>query len=241
MHYGLQLYSVRDQAIADMEGTLAAVAAMGYEAVEFAGFFGHSAETVAAWLKKYGLFVSGTHTSANDLVPEKVEETIAYHKAIGNQNIIIPGYDTSTKEKLDAFIALVNEAQPKLAAAGIRLGYHNHSHEFLLRPDGIRVHDELWARTDMFFEIDTYWAYVAGRDPVAMLREKQARVPVIHLKDGDLCHDGRALGEGFAPVAAVQKTAKELGIYMVVESEGQQPDGLSEVGRCIRYLKGLEQ
>ena len=131
--------------------------------------------------------------------------------------------------------------QPKLAAAGINLGYHNHSHEFLLRADGIRVHDELWNRTDLFFEIDTYWAYVAGRDPVAMLKEKAARVPVIHLKDGDLCHVGKSLGEGFAPGAAARETAKALGMYMVVESEGQQPDGLSEVGRCIRYLAELEK
>ena len=241
MDYGLQLYSVRDQMKANMEETLSAVAALGYKAVEFAGFFGQDAETVAAWLKKYGLRVSGTHTGAGELTPDKLEETIAYHKAIGNKNIIIPGHDTSTKEKLDAFIDLVNDVQPKLAAAGINLGYHNHSHEFLLRADGIRVHDELWNRTDLFFEIDTYCAYVAGRDPVAMQKEKAARVPVIHLKDGDLCHVGKSLGEGFAPVAAVRETAKALGMYMVVESEGQQPDGLSEVGRCIRYLAELEK
>lgn len=52
MDYGLQLYSVRDQMKEDMEGTMAAVAALGYSTVEFAGFFGQSAETVAAWLKK---------------------------------------------------------------------------------------------------------------------------------------------------------------------------------------------
>lgn len=44
MKYGLQLYSVRDAAEKDYEMTLREVAAMGYEYVEPAGFFGHSAE-----------------------------------------------------------------------------------------------------------------------------------------------------------------------------------------------------
>ena len=40
MKYGLQLYSVRDAAEKDYEMTLREVAAMGYEYVEPAGFFG---------------------------------------------------------------------------------------------------------------------------------------------------------------------------------------------------------
>ena len=43
--YGIQLYSVRDTTPKDMEGTLRALSEMGYTSVEFAGFFGHSAET----------------------------------------------------------------------------------------------------------------------------------------------------------------------------------------------------
>ena len=39
MDYGLQLYSVRDMAEKDFEGTLKAVADLGYEFVEPAGFF----------------------------------------------------------------------------------------------------------------------------------------------------------------------------------------------------------
>ena len=52
---GLQLYSVRDKMEKDTEATLRAVAEMGYDCVEFAGYFGHTAEELAAWLKKYGL------------------------------------------------------------------------------------------------------------------------------------------------------------------------------------------
>ena len=45
---GLQLYSVRDFMEQDMEATLKAVSEMGYECVEFAGYFGKTAEEVKA-------------------------------------------------------------------------------------------------------------------------------------------------------------------------------------------------
>ena len=63
MNYGLQLFSVRDAAEKDFEGALAKVASMGYSMVESAGFFGHSAEEVAAMLKKYDLTLCSTHTA----------------------------------------------------------------------------------------------------------------------------------------------------------------------------------
>lgn len=240
MEYGLQLYSVRDITEKDLDGALRAVADLGYKYVEFAGFFGHSAKIVREMLDRYGLKVSGTHTGCDELCADKIEETIAYHKELGNENIIIPGADFSTREKLDGVIALINEAQPKLAAAGIRLGYHNHSHEFLPTAYGAYIHRELETRTAVELEIDTYWAYVAGEDPIALLSRLGERVRVIHLKDGYADGKGLALGEGTAPVAAVREYAIAHGLTMVVESETCDPTGIEEVGRCIRYLRSLE-
>ena len=241
MEYGLQLYSVRDITGEDLEGALAKVAALGYRFVEFAGFFGHSADKVKAMLDTYGLTVSGTHTGWQELTSERIDETIAYHKTIGNKNIIIPGADLSTREKLDDLVALINEAQPKLAAAGIALGYHNHSHEFIETGYGALIHKELEERTQVEFEIDTYWAYVAGLDPVALLERLGDRVRVIHLKDGYSDGHGMALGEGTAPVAAVRDYAIAHGLAMVVESETCKPDGITEAKICIECLKSLEK
>lgn len=240
MDYGLQMYSVRDMTQNDLAAALKQVAALGYRFVEFAGFFGHSAAEVRAMLEENGLQVSGTHTGCGELTADKIDETIAYHKEIGNTNIIIPGADFSTKEKLDWVVDLINEAQPKLAAAGIALGYHNHSHEFIKNGYGVYIHKELETRTNVEFEIDTYWAYVAGEDPIAVLERLKDRVRVIHLKDGFADGKGKALGEGTAPVKAVRAYAIENGLRMVVESETCDPTGIEEVGRCIRYLKSLE-
>ena len=41
---GYQVYSARDDAQKDLFGTLKSLKEMGYDGVEFAGFYGHSAQ-----------------------------------------------------------------------------------------------------------------------------------------------------------------------------------------------------
>lgn len=237
MKYGLQLYSVRDITEKDLKGALQAVAEMGYSFVEFAGFFGHSAEEVKGWLDQYGLTASGTHTGMDALGDDVLEETIAYHKAIGCQDIIIPGTRLETREDVDAFVDRVGYLIPRLREEGIRLHYHNHDQEFRPNRDGLIPEEEMLARTDILLEVDTYWAFAAGKDPVAFLQEHKDRIQVIHLKDGKGGDSCASLGQGIAPVAAVRKAALDLGLAMVVESEGLEPTGLEEVKRCIDFLK----
>ena len=240
MDYGLQLYSVRDVTESDLEGTLKKVAEIGYRYVEFAGFFGHSAEEVKAMLDRYGLIVSGTHSGLGDLDAD-FAGTVKYHKTIGNTNYIVPGAPTWTAAELDETIEKINKYQPMLAAEGIRMAYHNHDGEFKPNADGQIPHEEMERRTNIDFQIDTFWAFVAGKDPVEVITRLKDRVHVIHLKDGLRNGQGFALGEGEAPVAAVREKAIELGMHMVVESETLQPDGISEVTRCFNYLKSLEK
>ena len=79
--YGIQLYSLRDVSKDDFEGTLKAVADMGYKMVESAGFFGHDAKTVKGWLEKYGLEICSTHTGFGLLVDEHWE--VLFVEALG--------------------------------------------------------------------------------------------------------------------------------------------------------------
>ena len=238
--YGLQMFSLRDLTERDMEAALRAVSEMGFAYVEYAGFYGHSAEQIRAWQDQYGLACSGTHTGWHELLPENIEATIAYHKTIGNKNIIIPAADLSTLEKIIDFCAVMNKAQLRLAKEGISLGYHNHNHEFIVMPWGSTIHSELEKRGTFDFELDTYWLFHAGVNPIETLERLQGRVKVIHLKDGIPETGGKSLGEGKAPVAAVRQKALDMGLLMVVESEGLNPSGIEEVGRCVEYLKQFE-
>ncbi len=238
--YGIQLYSVRDLSNNDLSSALKGVAELGYTSVEFAGFFGHSAYDVKAMLDNYGLAVVGTHSGFEDLRPENIIETVKYHKAIGNPNYIVPGARLDTLEYIDDFCNVMNFAQPILKAEGINLGYHNHSGEFVVMNWGSTIHSELEKRTSIDFEIDTYWAFNAGCDPIAVLDRLKSRIKLIHLKDGFMGGKGMALGEGEAPVKAIRDHAEKLGFGIVVESETLTPDGISEVGRCIDFLKTID-
>lgn len=239
-NYSIQLYSVRDAMEKDMAKALKQIAELGYTAVEFAGFFGKSAEDVRAMLNEYGLAISGTHSSFAELRPSVIMNTIKYHKTVGNTDFIIPGADLSTLDKLIDFCNVVNFAEPILAAEGIRLGYHNHSHEFVIQPYGSTIHAQIEQRTNVHFEIDTFWTFNAGLDSIATLERLAHRIHVIHLKDGRRGGYGIPLGQGDAPVADVVKYAEAKGLQMVVESETLTPNGMAEATACMEYLKSLE-
>ena len=238
--YGIQLYSVRDAMEKDVESTLQKIAEMGYKYVEFAGFFGHGAEEICQMLDKANLACSGTHSRLDELRPTRILETISYHKAIKNHYFIIPWADLSTLEKIEDFCNVVNYAKPILEAEGIRLGYHNHSQEFVVMPWGSTIHSELEKRTSIDFEIDTYWVFNADVDPIAVLDRLKDRVRVIHLKDGFKGGKGMYLGAGEAPLKRVIDYASSHGLTMIVESETITPTGLDEAELCMKYLKELE-
>ena len=240
MEYGLQLYSVRDVLFKDYKATLEAVAAMGYKMVELIRVEGTAAESVAQWCGALGLRVSGTHTGAAALEEQALEKTIADHLAMDCRLLIIPGHDLKTAAKIDAFVALVNKVQPILEKAGITLAYHNHSHEFVPNEDGQIIYDELLARTQMKLELDTYWAYNAKKDVLALMDQLAPRLVAIHIKDGDENGRGYPLGRGTAPVKAVREKAIAMGLPLIVESETLTPDGLTEARVCIDYLQSLE-
>lgn len=247
MKYGLQLYSVRDVAKENFEETLKMVAENGYALAESAGFFGHTAEEVKEMLKKYDLTLCSTHTGLGALRDDLAGQ-IAFHKAIGCENVIIPRGTTQTKAELDDFITWINENQPIIEKEGLKLHYHNHSEEFLPNEDGQVAFYELANRTNILFEVDTFWAYNAGADVLSVLETYQDRIQFIHLKDGITQNHsdpesyaiGKTLGDGNAPVREVRKKALTLGFTMVVESETLRPSGPVEATRCIEFLKKLD-
>ena len=247
MNYGLQLYSVRDSAEKNFEDTLRQVSEMGYTMVETAGFFGHSAENVSSWVKKYGLTVCSTHTGLS-LLQDDLEGQIAYHKSIGCMDVIIPGAPCTTKEDVAVLVDSINRIQPILEKEGMRLHFHNHSKEFIPNKDGQLVEEILAEKTNVLFEIDTFWVFNAGLRAIDILEKYKDRIRYIHLKDGipqdwtdpNSRAQGKSVGSGIAPVEEVVRYAADHGLTIVVESEGLYPTGMEEIKRCIQFLHELD-
>ncbi|MGI6279262.1 MAG: sugar phosphate isomerase/epimerase family protein [Acutalibacteraceae bacterium] len=238
--YALQLYSVRDTMETDFEGTLKSVAQMGYTQLEFAGFFGHTADEVNEILKKYNLTVSGTHSRLPELI-DNFDEVVAFHKKIGNKNYTIPSADLWTQESIDYFVKNANLLYERLKEHGISLGFHNHAREFCVNPDGSVPFEQLVYRTNIDLQVDTFWAYVGMKDPIALMNRFPDRIKSVHIKDGFDDGKGKPLGMGTAPVDKVFEWAQKNNKLMVVESETLNPSGLAEAKICIDYLHKLEK
>lgn len=198
---GLQLYAVREQLQQDYTGTLKRIAALGYTEVEAAGFFGHSAEEVRAAMHAAGLSLVSAHYSFADL-DKRLDETLTYCKALGLGYLVCssPGFqdpsrlvDKSYRGQMQSYrledfrwtAGRLNEWGQKVKAAGMRLGYHNNTMEFVAR-NGVVPYDELLRLTDpalVTFELDCGWATVGGGDPEHYLRAYPERISMLHIKD----------------------------------------------------------
>ena len=187
---GLQLYTVRAAMGADLEGTIAKVAATGYKEVEFAGYFDHSPKAIRAMLDQNGLVSPSCHVSYH-FVEKHWDDTIEAAKIVGHSYIICPWIDEKQRAQAGGWkraADLFNKAGEASKKAGIQFGYHNHSFEFDPAESlgGKLPYDFLLAETDpklVAMEMDLCWISVAGKDPLAYFDKYPGRFPLVHVKD----------------------------------------------------------
>lgn len=188
---GLQLYSVH-QDMSDVAASLQKVADAGYNVVETLGSptcFGMSAEEFKALCDEKGLEIISTHTSIGMNDPEAMQKwhnVFAGLKTMGAKYCVIPGFNLgSNLQELKAVCDYFNEVGKIGKEYGIKLGYHNHSHEYNVMEDQI-MWEYMIENTDpelVFFQMDVYWTSRAGKDPVAYLKKYPERIQMLHIKD----------------------------------------------------------
>ena len=184
---GIQLYGVRDTMAQDFEGTLQKIKDMGYEYVEFAGYYGRTGEEIKAILDKIGLKCISVHQGL-DFFNENPEEKVAFLKAFGVKYVVVPWYDQKKlagSEQWEETKALFNRIADLLKANGMWLGYHNHEFEFE-KFEGKYLHDYIFEAVPadrIQPELDTCWVHYAGINPVDKIKEFSGRVDLLHLKD----------------------------------------------------------
>src|ERR1700722_20215423 len=82
---GLELYSVRTLIPKDFPGTIEAIAKMGYQGVEFAGYHGwdRNPQELLKLLDDNGLKCCGTHTALPTLEGDELKKTADLHAILG--------------------------------------------------------------------------------------------------------------------------------------------------------------
>ncbi|EIS4902268.1 sugar phosphate isomerase/epimerase [Listeria innocua] len=236
----LQLWSVKEACDDDFFGTLEKVAEMGYDGVEFAGYYGKSASEIKAKLAELGLEVAGSHISKEALQAD-LENVILFERELGNKYIICPYADFDSKEGWLEFSVELSNIGKAIRQSGMAFGYHNHAHE-LEKLDGEIILDNLLENVpEMVAELDTYWIEYAGVGVIPFIEKYRNRVPLIHIKDKATTNkESTIIGEGILDVPGFVKTALNAGTeWLVIEQEAFVEDPLTSVAKGYTYLANV--
>ena len=241
----LQLYSVRDDCAGDLSLTLQAVAQMGYEGVEFAGYYDRTAEELRDMCEDLGLKVAGTHTGLNTLLGDELAKTVEFNQTLGNPYLIVPGLSEEYRNSQQAWrdtAKIFNDVADKIADQGVSTGYHNHTTEFEAMdgeiPWDIFGHN---TRDAVVMQIDIGHALRAGADPVAAIERYPGRAKLVHLKEYSATNDDALIGEGEIPWEDVFRACETVGgtEWYIVEQERYAYPPLECVERCINSLRQM--
>lgn len=253
MKIGLQLYSVRDEMEKDMDKTLKAVSDMGYDCVEFAGFFGRSAGEVAGMLKKYGLEAASAHIGLEELA-ENRDGILDFCRVLGMRYAAVPYMAPELhkgSEGYDERVEQYKKAAENAEKYGIRLLYHNHDFEFR-KYEGKYLNDwliESVGADRIFPEPDVCWIKYGGASPAEYILKYSGRVPVVHLKDFEGNVDPgktkeengfkmRPVGGGIQDWDVIFDAAKRAGTeYFIVEQDDHYgADALEDAALSRKFL-----
>ena len=257
-HLGIQMWSLRDIAKQDEIKALDQVKAYGLVEIEALTPAKVPLDTYVAAVQAHGFQVVGLHAGYEALAAN-VEAVIATAKAFGAHYVVCP-WIPHPKEGLSVaqahqVAADFNKWGAALRAAGLQLGWHPHGFEFVKPADGSGSPFEIvLAETqpeNLVLEMDVFWVFHAGQDPVALLEKYGARWQLMHVKDirkGAVTHlstgsaaptDNVAVGTGQIDWPAVLRTAEKVGVkHFFIEDETPAP--LQCIPASLKYLRGLK-
>jgi len=250
---GLEIYSLRREATADLPGTLRRIRRFGLNEVEVPGLYGRTANAFRKELDSAGLRATA-YVAQDAALREDLAAVAAQAHALGVSYVLFPWIPHSgafTRDDAVRAADRLNAWGATLRRDGLDLCYHPHGYEFRPAPEGT-LFDLLAARTDpeaVNFQFDVFWLAWPGQDPARLIRRYAARARLIHLKDlrkgvrGNL--EGQApedtsvaLGTGAIDFPAVLHAAKRAGVrrYYV---EDEALDAAEQIPRSLAYLKSV--
>ncbi|NLN91913.1 MAG: sugar phosphate isomerase/epimerase [Candidatus Hydrogenedens sp.] len=244
--YALQLYSIRDHCMKNLQQALAPLSRVGYKWVELAGLYGKSAAEFKSYLDQAALTAISMHVSIEELAsqPEKV---LRQAQTLRTPFIVVPWLGEEQCPDRPSWIdaaLLLDKLGEQFLNEGHRLCYHNHAHEFA-RFGTDRILDLIMktAHPDhLHLELDLGWAAAAGADLSELLVQYQGRIPLVHIKDYRLDADGKTvvfteLGKGIIPWRHFLPEVKQAGIrFYIVEQDESEGDALESALRNGQYM-----
>jgi sugar phosphate isomerase/epimerase len=254
----VQLYSIHRELEADLDGSLGRLAEIGLRTVEAFDFV-RRVDALQASFDKYGLSSPTAHailiedegvtTPDGLLTVPPAAETFEAARSLGVQVVIDPFVAPDRWASLadvQRNAERLNARAEQAKEFGLRVGYHNHDHEFTSKIDGrpaLEVFAEL-LDPSVLLEIDLYWATAGGAEPVSLVQQLGDRVIAVHVKDGpmrtgitaaEMPSDQQPAGKGEVPLAAVLAARPEIP-YAVIEFDHYEGDIFAGIAESYAFL-----
>jgi len=247
---GLELYSVRDALKQDPDGTVRAVAKMGYQCVEFFGPYFEWSESQTRQTRKLlddlGIRCYSTHNGYDNFNSQNLTRARDMNLTLGCKYVVMSSSPQQTS--LDGWKSVadtLNSAAEQLEGAGLKVGYHNHQPEFTPL-EGKRPIEVLAKNTkpSVMLQLDVGTCIEAGSDPVAWIKANPGRIRSIHCKDWspDPAKGYKVLfGEGVADWKKIFAAAEGGGglEYYLIEQEGSRYPELETVEKCLQAFRKM--
>ena len=209
---GLQLYTVRDAAAADLTGALSRAAELGFEGVELHDLHGHAPYEVRAMLDASGLAVCARHVGL-EAAEDDLDGLVAELETLGTDRLVVAWIEPPrTPAEADTAVARLVRAARRAADDG------------------------------PFLELDLGWAWYAGADPLMLLATAGSRAPLVHVKDmrrdGGPVHV--PLGRGDVDYRGLADAANRAGVeWLIVEQDETDGEAFEAVADSLARLRSL--
>ncbi|MCX8210543.1 MAG: sugar phosphate isomerase/epimerase [Lewinella sp.] len=260
---GLQLWSVRDQMEKDPELTLKTIKDLGYYQVE--GGDTRILKDIKSVcddldLKIHSSFINwntitGGWKYTPDDTPFEFAEVLDQAGEAGLSHLVfgyLPPEERTSADDWKRLADQLNEAGSEAKTNGLQLTYHNHNFEWDPIEDttGFNI---LMDRMDgglVPFELDFFWAQIAGQDARETMTTVKDRLELLHLKQlrpgtpvitrlDDVPDNAyEELPDGDIPIKELIHYGKELGVkYCMVEQDGNyEGSSLQSAGKSLDFL-----
>jgi sugar phosphate isomerase/epimerase len=257
-HLGIQMWSLRATSKDSVPAALDLVKGYGLTEIETAGTQNLTVPQYVEELRKRGLTVVASHMGY-DALKKDLAGGIRDAKALGARYLIVPSLphpNGFTEDDARRIAADFNTFGAACKAAGIQFGYHPHGFEFTPTKagNGEVVFDVLARETKpdlVCFEMDVFWVFHAGQDPVKLLHKYRDRWVLMHVKDirkgavtglstGTAAPtDNVTVGTGQIDWPGVLRAGQQVGVkhYFI---EDETPTPLQCIPDSLKYLRGLK-
>jgi sugar phosphate isomerase/epimerase len=243
---GIQLYSLKDLAQDDLIRVLERVAKIGFDGVEFAGYFGVPAKKIRKALDASGLKAAGSHIGFETL-SSRPDETVDFSREIGLSTIVCTGFPDSLHADRESWTRLAEKldaVSQYYVDRGIRCGYQNHDFEFRRFGDETAL-DIVMAKTDRdrtFLELDVFWAEYCGFPAAYIIAKYPGRCKFLHLTDMKRRGDKQNVeaGKGILDFKAIANAAMAEGTeWYIVKQVNFEIPPLESIRQSLHYLRKI--